>query len=668
MSLAAVVGLVPYLAILWDLKLDPLRTALPSRQFSNFYDLQARALLDGHLDVAKGVLGIEAFVVNGHEQMYFPPGPALARMPLFLVTDALDGRLTAISMLLAWIATTVLITLLVWRVRHLLRGAAPMGRAEAAAYGLLLIGSTSGSVLLFLGSLPWVYHEAYAWATVMALGSAFCLLGVIERPSTRRVLATGGFILGAILCRTTAGWACAGAAGLTALWFLSGRQGTAALRTSRSLFLACLLPVAVGVAINEARFDHPYLFPLEDQVWTQVNEHRREALAANGGDLISPDILPSTAVAYFRPDGIRVVDVFPFLTLPAEPARAVGRAVLDQTYRTGSVVAFMPGLTVLAAWGMFTAFRRRGPDNAALLRIPLLGALAISGAIMFYGYIAYRYTSELLPVLVLAGTVGLVDVARRLQQRRSPWQKGALVGLAGLVAFGVAANSAAALTTARTVSAGPDLQGYIRAQDRLSSLTPGDPLGDLVSQSAVLPHDLPADHLHVVGDCNAVYVSTGDTLWPWMPVEVHQLDFEVRVGPRPNRDLGPTARGVTLATAQGFPDETVRVERHRDQRFRLAYTSDDEVQRSGWAQAPPDGLLYVTIRPDLELDAYVVGVNDELAFFVPISDHNRDWFREQYLYQPSEPTADALEEAGLRTRLLEPHPLETCERLRRFLR
>ena len=130
----------------------------------------------------------------------------------------------------------------------------------------------------------------------------------------------------------------------------------------------------------------------------------------------------------------------------------------------------------------------------------------------------------------------------------------------------------------------------------------------------------------------------------------------------------PPRAAITLATAQGFPDETVRVERHRDQRFRLAYTSGDEVQRSGWAQAPPDGLLYVTIRPDLELDAYVVGVNDELAFFVPISDHNRDWFREQYLYQPTEPAADALEEAGLRTRLLDPHPLETCGRLRRFLR
>ena len=58
----------------------------------------------------------------------------------------------------------MLLALLMWRVRLLLRGNAALGRAEAVALGVLLFTVLAGSVVLFLGSLPFVYHEAYAWA------------------------------------------------------------------------------------------------------------------------------------------------------------------------------------------------------------------------------------------------------------------------------------------------------------------------------------------------------------------------------------------------------------------------------------------------------------------------------------------------------------------------
>src|SRR5262249_38548976 len=54
---------IPSVWVLWDLRLDPLRTALSAGPFSNFYDIQARALFHGHWDVPRGSLGIEAFVV-----------------------------------------------------------------------------------------------------------------------------------------------------------------------------------------------------------------------------------------------------------------------------------------------------------------------------------------------------------------------------------------------------------------------------------------------------------------------------------------------------------------------------------------------------------------------------------------------------------------------------
>ena len=46
-SLAGVVALVVYVAVLWDFRLDPLHTALGGRDFSGFYDVQARQLLHG---------------------------------------------------------------------------------------------------------------------------------------------------------------------------------------------------------------------------------------------------------------------------------------------------------------------------------------------------------------------------------------------------------------------------------------------------------------------------------------------------------------------------------------------------------------------------------------------------------------------------------------------
>ncbi len=240
-----------------------------------------------------------------------------------------------------------------------------------------------------------------------------------------------------MLCRTTAGWACAGALLLIALWCLIRRPDDVPARWAGRLVAAALLPLAVGIAFNWAKFRHPYMFPLDDQVWTHVNEQRRLALEANGGDLVSSKIVPATSTAYLRPDGIRFTSVFPWISLPARPAENYGGSFLDQSYRTGSITAFMPLLFLLSVWGCITTFRPRGVSGAARLRIPLLGMLAIPGAILFYGYIAYRYTSEVVPALALAGTVGYVDLSRRLEGRPPLWRRGAFVAAGALAVLRV---------------------------------------------------------------------------------------------------------------------------------------------------------------------------------------------------------------------------------------
>ena len=59
--------------------------------------------MDGHLWVPPGSLGIEAFHVDGREYMYFGPFPALLRIPVLWTTAEFDGRLTVVSMLLAYV-------------------------------------------------------------------------------------------------------------------------------------------------------------------------------------------------------------------------------------------------------------------------------------------------------------------------------------------------------------------------------------------------------------------------------------------------------------------------------------------------------------------------------------------------------------------------------------
>ena len=57
-GIGAAAGSIMFLWVLGAGRVSPLRTALATRLFSNFYDLQARAFLDGHLVVPIGSLSI----------------------------------------------------------------------------------------------------------------------------------------------------------------------------------------------------------------------------------------------------------------------------------------------------------------------------------------------------------------------------------------------------------------------------------------------------------------------------------------------------------------------------------------------------------------------------------------------------------------------------------
>jgi hypothetical protein len=487
-------------------------------------------MFHGHLFLPNGTLGIEAFDHAGHQFTYFGIFPSLLRMPVLLVTSRFDGRLTAPSMLLSWVVTGVFSSLMLWRLRILVRGQAALGRAEAASYGLFVATIAGGSVLIYLAATPFVYNEDFAWSVALTVASLFALLGVLERPSWGRVVASGVLVLLTNLDRTPTGYACVIGAGLIAVWFAMGRGGAENRRWTVPMLGVAGVAFGVNCVVTYAKFGIPVGLPMADQVWAHVNAHRRYFLAANGGKAFSPKFLPSTIVAYLQPFGIHFTGLFPFITAPTAPAADYAGAVLDQVYPTASAPPTMPLLFLLSCWGVVSAFRRRPAGRLALTRILLVAAAAGSAGVLLWGYIATRYLSDFMPFLILAGAIGMVDLWRRLDGRSQRSRHYAFGGLVALAVFSLAANIAIAIEPSPQWNSN-ELVNYVTVQRSLSV----EPLASTIHHGSTLPYWAPAGQLFIVGDCSGLYLSTGQTYkdvpgqqlmhWTWVPVQQAQGTF-----------------------------------------------------------------------------------------------------------------------------------------------
>ncbi len=540
-TIAALVGtIVAAVPFAWIL-FGPWETPDPIRKTAyedNFYDLQARAIFHGHLWLANGAVGIEAFVHDGRQYTYFGLFPSLIRMPILIFTSSLDGRLTVPYILAAWLLTALFSSLLLWRIRLLIRGPGVMGRAEAAAFGVLIATILTGSVFTILASIPYVFAEDLAWSICLTVGSMFALLGVLERPSRGRVVASGLLILCANLDRLTTGWACVVAAVLVAAWFGLGRGGEENRRWCVPMLAAGLIPLAIGCFVNYLKFGVPFGLPVVDQVWTFQNAYRRKFLAANHNSEEGIAFIPSDALAYLRLDGLRFTSVFPFVTLPAAPASAVSGVLFDRRYRTDSMPSSMPLLFLLSCWGMVTAFRPRPIGRVGLTRIPLLAAGSAGAALLLWGYIAPRYLADFVPFLVLASAVALADIWRRMEGRNRRVRIGTFSVIAVVAVFTIVANIGVAIVPNEEWTP-TQVLNFVETQKSISDVT-GHPLNANVRRGNDLPPWAPAGELYVIGDCDGLYISNGEnyvtipkqqyTRTTWMAVQrghAFQRLFEV---------------------------------------------------------------------------------------------------------------------------------------------
>lgn len=552
-GLAVAIPYVWVLTVLWNGGPTLLRTVLPNDSLSNFYDLQARALLHGHLYVANGALGSEAFIHDGHQFTYFGIFPSLLRIPLLLVTSRLDGRLTALSILIAWIVTGVFSCLLLWRVRWLLRGAEILGRAEAAAYAVMVAAVLGGTILVDLAANPWVYSEDIAWSVALTVGALFTLTSLLEQPSRLRVIAAMLLISGAMLTRGSTGYGCVIGAVLAALWLAFRPQPDDSLgkrsdrRWSLAVLAAGLVPLVLGSVFSYAKFGIPYGYPLHDQIYFNT-----QGLSHIKGYYFGLRFIPSTVVAYLASSGVHLSTVFPFVSLPLFAAHPIGGVVLYGSEEVTSLPGSSPLLLLVAIWGLAIPFWRRWRRPRIVLAIPLLAAAAPAVAILLFGFIDNRFLGDFVPLLVLAGSIGMVDVWRRLETTSKQIRFSALAAISALGLYSVVANVAMASSPTGWWSRTQALN-FVRAQSDVSRLT-GHPLSSRVVTGTALPRNAPSGELFIAGDCAALFLRPATGFQNWLELETeppyrHVFDITVSrpiAEARPMMSIGPHDDTYTL--------------------------------------------------------------------------------------------------------------------------
>ena len=582
---ALVVGLVSLITFAWLVSVGR-GDLTQSRTFGDVFDLQARAMLQGHLAVPDRSLGFEGFVVDGQTYAYFGIFPSLLRIPLFLVTDRLDGRLTAISMIVAYGVAIWSATAVVARTRALLRPGQPWTRSGLVLGGLLLLVVGLGSNLIFLSSGAWVYHEAALWGAAGVLASFAASLRFYAHPRLRTVVVAGLWAAVAWTSRGSVGLGPSIVLGLLGVAHLTGfrplpvlvpapsaaldeRGGTGWPRRPR-LAAALLVAAAVGPIVfgsfNTAKFGSATSLPWDKQVASQAPwPDRQAALEEYGGSLFSLRLAPAVLVQTFRPDLVRPSATWPFIRFHAARPPSGDGVVFDTVEPSGGLALGSPFLLILGGVGAVAIVRRRrrasgsGRSDAAILRPFLLGGAAGAFAPFTIAFIAQRYYTDAIPLLVVASAGGLAVVdAWADRHRERSW---ALRRRSVLAGFGVLAIGGVAVFLALTWSyqrflIPPDPAARaagIRAQLAVSDVVGSPPSFRSYPE---LPARAPGPGLAVRGRCLGLY--QGQSNGDWVPIEVSAEGGQHRLRVQTDPD-GPPASGALVTVGDAADHLVVEV-------------------------------------------------------------------------------------------------------------
>jgi hypothetical protein len=516
----AVCGSV-YLAVATRLTDGLGRTQFDNSAFAHFFDFQTDALLRGDLALQKDSIGLEAFVVDGKDQMYFGLFPALLRLPIAAVTDRFFGHLTIVSAFAAWVLFVVAVWTMTDRV--------VAGRSEALVR-VWKVGVALGSPMLALAGSAWVFNEAIMWGVASCAWFQLRLLCELQQPSTRHQAWLGASIVLVVLNRPTFGLGCliVTAAVLAARGWRTRSVGPAEWRVGAALAVGTVLLVVP----NLLRFGRLFGPPMEAQGLSMFDEHRMRMLDYSGGDYVDPRYLPTNLVAYLRPDGLSVGTRFPFVTAPETIPTRFGDVIHDITYRTPSLSASTPLLVALAMFGLVLAGRElvRGARHERTLHLITLAAAGMPAAValMVWGFIAPRYLGDFVPVLVPLALLAVCALSDAPSRRK-------LIGVGVLAAWSIIASIGIALATSYERGYDGDVAEYLRLQGRSDVWTDTARLDDVSGFAFDRDEPPRAGAVRVLGACEAAYFSTGEQVDPWLvagygPNEFRR-EYQVTISP-----------------------------------------------------------------------------------------------------------------------------------------
>ncbi len=522
------------------------RTQFDNGAYADFFDLQAEALLRGDLALPPNSIGLEAFVVDGREQMYFGLFPALLRLPITAMTDAFSGQLTLVSSFLAWFVFVVS----AWALTDRVAAHLPAVETTSARRFLLIVwklGLALGTPMLMLAGPVWVFSEAIMWGVASCTLVQYRLFRELEASSARNQWWLGGALALAALNRPTLGLGC--------LLVVAVVVGVRSWRTRRPgpaeyrLAGWWVVSLALLVVPNMLRFGRPLGPPMELQVLSQVDEQRMRMLAYAGGDFVDPRYLPTNLFTYLRPDGMSLSTRFPFLDAPHQLPHVFGDAVYDITYRTPSLPASTPLLFSLAVVGVVLGARALRSD--AVTRWLVLAACAgvpSAAALLIWGFLAPRYLADFVALLLplsllgLAGAVRFVDSRGRTARR---WLLGLSVAVAG---WSVLANVAMALSSSYLTGPDGDVAELVALQGRDGYWTSPDTVRHEAVDGFAFERDdpPPVGRIAVLDECAGAWFSTGEPVDPWLTLGYGANDFRRVFSVQIDESAGPLS--VPLAT------------------------------------------------------------------------------------------------------------------------
>ena len=379
--------------------------------FGQFYDFQAKSLLDGRLDVPDAGISGEAFVFAGKRYGYFGPMPALLRLPLVIWGIAF-AQVTRAAMLVAYIGCLWSAYLLLCDVFR--RVTATLERPPAWLTTLFILNVGLGSTLVYLASRAFVYHEAILWGVMFALWSTWCALRYFAAPSARWWVGALACGVMAVHSRPPAGLYALTLLGVVAALIVC-REWKKGIPSVKHLTIgaAAVAGVASFNGLSYLKFRTFNGSPLRLHV--QYDPGR---IARIDGKEFHLSNVPLNSYMYFVEPNLEVRANFPWLFMTASKSPGEFRkAKIDYPDVTLALPYAQTGLCLLALIGIAGAgaFSLR---RASFIHLYWVAAVPMTVAMCAAVAITHRYTADFCPALICCaagGAAALTVVGRRIR-------------------------------------------------------------------------------------------------------------------------------------------------------------------------------------------------------------------------------------------------------------